>query len=1198
MTNHGPWSVKGIDQRAREAAREAAREEGLTIGEYINRMLLEETQDDAPSVRDLRSPRYPRPVDNRYDAGPETSSPASGTFDKLIARLEAVEARSTLALTGIDQSIVGLVTRLNRTDSKTNDVAEDVKVTLEDLRATHEALQGKVAALEDDESGARNLEALKSLEQALGKLASHIYEESNRQKDDTAAVRGRVETGLEDLGDRVAGMERSIDTTLSDAAQRVEKKVEQAELRAEGTAKHLSERFSELETNVSSKLSRIDNYNQRIDAVEGDVAGALTSIESVMTRMQERLHLAETTTNAALSGLEQTFESLDQRIEEIAKKASPEAAEELRAQFESRFDGLANDLRSSIEATRSDLAREIEQAAAAGASPDALKAIEESIDTLKSRVSTGEERSSRALESMTEQVGRISSSFDKRLRDVEAVDMSEAVSAVREDVTALSNEVSERFEQFGAQNDEVIDRITSQMKSLADQFDSRVEDSEKRSASAIEQVGEQVANVAQRLQARQERSFAELRDNLDAQRKQQNLRLSDALTGVSNRIEEMQRQSTSALSPVQRAIASLATRLESLEDFTSPPHAEPERHEPPHFDAAEIEDIRDEPSQASGLSFLTDEDEDFGPDFSAETDHEEPADDFENLTFADDEEEAASLLSADDDDFEAGLPELSDLDDEPVVEAQADDSFEYETDLLEEPAADDENDPLSALVDWDDGRDETRDSDIFGDDDPAAASSELAPEDDVDGDMAAFDDAPGEAEASGEAEFEVPLEDDTEPADYLSRARQAAMNATAASGHRGAASLAGPKTRKSNKLPLVAAVSVIALATAAAGTMITLRGLQDDPEQPVVQTSSLEVINPAPINSVPETDVPATGETPEADAPIEPLGADEFAPVLSESEAAEIEEQLFDAVSDLTATPDAAEVEAPPAAPPAPNFANLPQIPQTPTTETAAANGDPVAQLILGEKRLDAGDYTSGPSLVRKAADQGQPAAQYRLAKLHERGLGVPRDLEAARQLTESAAQGGNVKAMHDLAVYYAEGEGGPQSYAAAAEWFRKAADYGLTDSQYNLAVLYEAGLGISPSQSEALYWYEVAARQGDDGAPEKVTELRTNLSLEVAQQAQRRAASWTAAEPAAAPNGRFSAQPWQATSQAQVSAIQTVLAALGYEPGPADGIMGSGTVSAIQAYQTDSGLEPTGAVSPALVDSLNEMVASAGRTG
>ena len=40
MNQTGPWSVKGIDQRARDAAREAASAEGLTLGEYLNRLLM------------------------------------------------------------------------------------------------------------------------------------------------------------------------------------------------------------------------------------------------------------------------------------------------------------------------------------------------------------------------------------------------------------------------------------------------------------------------------------------------------------------------------------------------------------------------------------------------------------------------------------------------------------------------------------------------------------------------------------------------------------------------------------------------------------------------------------------------------------------------------------------------------------------------------------------------------------------------------------------------------------------------------------------------------------------------------------------------------------------------------------------------------------------------------------------------------
>ena len=40
MSGPAPWSVKGIDPRAREAAREAARRRGLTIGEWLNQAIL------------------------------------------------------------------------------------------------------------------------------------------------------------------------------------------------------------------------------------------------------------------------------------------------------------------------------------------------------------------------------------------------------------------------------------------------------------------------------------------------------------------------------------------------------------------------------------------------------------------------------------------------------------------------------------------------------------------------------------------------------------------------------------------------------------------------------------------------------------------------------------------------------------------------------------------------------------------------------------------------------------------------------------------------------------------------------------------------------------------------------------------------------------------------------------------------------
>src|SRR4029079_15065837 len=45
MTSGAPWSVKGIDPKAREVAKDLARRSGMTLGEWLNRVILE---DDVP----------------------------------------------------------------------------------------------------------------------------------------------------------------------------------------------------------------------------------------------------------------------------------------------------------------------------------------------------------------------------------------------------------------------------------------------------------------------------------------------------------------------------------------------------------------------------------------------------------------------------------------------------------------------------------------------------------------------------------------------------------------------------------------------------------------------------------------------------------------------------------------------------------------------------------------------------------------------------------------------------------------------------------------------------------------------------------------------------------------------------------------------------------------------------------------------
>ncbi len=195
--------------------------------------------------------------------------------------------------------------------------------------------------------------------------------------------------------------------------------------------------------------------------------------------------------------------------------------------------------------------------------------------------------------------------------------------------------------------------------------------------------------------------------------------------------------------------------------------------------------------------------------------------------------------------------------------------------------------------------------------------------------------------------------------------------------------------------------------------------------------------------------------------------------------------------------------------------------------ETAARNGELVALYELGLLRIGAGRGEEGVGLLRRAADRGLAMAQYRMAKLYERGEGVPADLNMARQWTERAAAAGNRRAMHDLGVYFARGEGAPLDEAAAFRWFRQAAELGVADSQYSLGVLYQQGRGVGASQAEALFWFMIAARGGDQDANARATALEAQLAPIQIEQARARAEAFRPRAASAMANGDFGPRPW-----------------------------------------------------------------------
>jgi localization factor PodJL len=177
-------------------------------------------------------------------------------------------------------------------------------------------------------------------------------------------------------------------------------------------------------------------------------------------------------------------------------------------------------------------------------------------------------------------------------------------------------------------------------------------------------------------------------------------------------------------------------------------------------------------------------------------------------------------------------------------------------------------------------------------------------------------------------------------------------------------------------------------------------------------------------------------------------------------------------------------------------------------TAALAKGGDAQAQLLIGVRYLGRNDAVNAAAWLERAATQGAPVAQYRLATLYASGRGVPTDKAKAFHWYLSAAQAGNRKAMSNLAVAYAEGDGTTKNPQEAGRWFLKAAQLGLADAQFDLAILYERGLGVPQNLTDAYRWYVIAAKSGDKESKDRVEALSSQLTPE-----DRAAAETAAAE-------------------------------------------------------------------------------------
>ena len=1222
MATRGPWSVKGIDAKAREAALQAARSEGVTLGDYLNRLLLESDQpgENMPSAPEQQTPSPSANDDRRARVDGQA-------LDDLTRRIEAAEARSRLAITGIDQSVVQLLSRLENAEKSQAAMEGRLDFAADEIQQAQDMLKRRIDQIEAEDTSHQSLRALRSLEHALEGLSSRV----EKARIDAEAHKARSEEKFTDIDGRLGEVSEAVTSTvdslkndvassIEEASARVERTVSEATARTEGTARHLAERMTQVELdvadvnrNVGDTLTQVSQSVERfgnniaaseersvkafdlVSRLEEQARHNTEEIDEKLSTITERLNNAETSTDAALAGLESSVAQLDDRFGQFAEDFENEGLAGIRAELEERLRAVKDEMAQTVQDTRADLATQIE--AATSVSTEAFSEMNTAVSEISKRMRRTEMRQTQAVEAIGEEVASFADKLDKRVMAVEQRNQSDLAGPIRDQISQLAQTFHRRISELeGRENAPSLEPLTQKMNELADALSARVESSEERSAKAIRDFTEHVTTLTKNLQARQDESIGRISEEIKASEGRQRDNMDEALGRVTDRISAVEEAASSSISPIQRAMASLAERLQAVEEFSSPDGMAPKSQETYSFDSFEARlDAADRKTDAPAPA----------PKPAAA----EPAPAATS--------EAAALASLTIPEPEEAPKPKAESKPAPVT-TESEDDFDLPFD-----------------EDWDNPNltDDKLDTKDFDADDGF-----LEPMDHDDGFAA---DVPGSGFDLDDAEYDETRSDDNvrtlpgdAPAgDYLSRARAAALAAQDNGKSRRKENTSGGNGGKSSKIPLVAAASVIALTAVGTAGYMMMRGKQDaglsyldganasgsvDGSTPLVPSEAgADMLNGEMSSALPEDELdagmidapsaaeieaveeapapaatrPAPSPTPSASAPA-PAPASTQRETQPASSQPSMEEARLETPASNTAEATTRDLNRSQLADASPAInAGLPRTPVNAQTLTPS----PVSQFQEGMRFIDAGQIREGVVLVRAAADSGLAIAEYRMSKLYERGQGVPRDLAQSREWVSRAAEGGNVNAMHDLAVFFAEGEGGPQSYAGAAQWFRAAAEYGLLDSQFNLGVLYEQGLGVTASPEDALYWYAVAERMGDSGASANVSQLAASLSPTVAQSVLDRAAAFTPSPRDELANGIFPepAQAAVATSSAQIGELslntmvrdaQTMLNELGYNAGFPDGRFGNQTRSAIIAFQSANGYPQSGQVTPTLL--------------
>ncbi|RAK64900.1 tetratricopeptide repeat protein [Phenylobacterium kunshanense] len=390
MSAGAPWSVKGIDPKAREVAKDLARRSGMTLGEWLNRVILE---DDVPEEVTAEAQFGDRPyrIEPRFRtigsqsfapvaAGPDLARVAFA-LDRLTDRIEASETRTGLAISGVEHSVRQALARIETSEREQQAATSRLEGLLGQVSTEQGEFGERLRRLEAEPAGPRSAEALRALESRLARVEPETVVETvlARLGERLAAAESRTAAALDQLTGSLAALDRRLsDVEGGDSPQ--------VDLKFEALAQVLTHRVEAARAEMAEQIAaaggggleaRFAELTEQVRAAEQRSAIAVEQIGRQVLSMAEAVGKKLTEVD------ERGAEAIDQVGSEVARIAGAvelrlgraeqtqaQAFERLEAELSKVTGALADRLAVSERHVADAIAAEppaVEPVAAAGA---------------------------------------------------------------------------------------------------------------------------------------------------------------------------------------------------------------------------------------------------------------------------------------------------------------------------------------------------------------------------------------------------------------------------------------------------------------------------------------------------------------------------------------------------------------------------------------------------------------------------------------------------------------------------------------------------------------------------------------------------------------------------------------------------------------------------------------------------------------